>query len=817
MKDIIFDRDKETENILSFINSTSKSTIIIIKAPVGVGKRSLVQKVCERLPASYNILDIKSEGINEDSIKVKGEYLYNIVCNLDDSYKRHNNKRMCYSTFAKNHRAIRHRNAEKDLLSLSEKGPSASWVFSVALKTIQRLWGTPIEYTDLQKGTSSAMTYGCDYLKYVCSQDKVALILNDVQYMDSATQQNLLETIENCTDNGCIFFFLYNMDANFSQHQYSSLEKYFNSYCSVLPIKLGSLPFCFTMNILQNTISKSVNDKELSINDIYVSMSNELNYINIENLIDKTYELLCKDNKISANSHSSGFNTASDTELFILSLVDIFSGCVLYKTIIFIYNLAMPKENNYLIDKALKSLIEKQILRNVEEEKYTFYHRYAHDKWLNYISENKNNKAIALAAKCASDFCKDNICNVDYNDNTKKVEKTICILVRIFKLYLPVDLSYLLDCIGMVAGNFSSPVDVWNCLEKLLQCIEIKEEYTLLFYNIIEICCELELYQQAWDVWTQIKPIIFKETENECTKINYLYCKLLYLCNKNHELKEFVESNIAKAHNNSSLIYYYIFLIVSMRTNNQYDEIKIVLDEIEKNRDKLKGSKHYGYLLRISEVYKSRLEAIPDIELSVKIFEEYDMAEQAAKSKISLSFLYAITGKLDMATEMINDARQLFENRFKHILCNNEAVVDLLRGIYREPTETLLREASSASNGWFSNAAICNNQVIVYFEQQNIPALKASIASLEQMLPQIVDKHLLAVVSFNLSVATETFDRDKSEKYKKQAQKYSEHDVVLRKRLNGQAPSNCMEEFLLSKPWHIVMLSFWEVDYTEDY
>ncbi len=137
----------------------------------------------------------------------------------------------------------------------------------------------------------------------------------------------------------------------------------------------------------------------------------------------------------------------------------------------------------------------------------------------------------------------------------------------------------------------------------------------------------------------------------------------------------------------------------------------------------------------------------------------------------------------------------------------------MLSGTFDNLTESLLNQASICSNCIFSNIVIYNNQMIYYFETNQFDNMRSRVYLIENQFNKLIDKHLLAVVSYNLYVFLKNIEPSKSEYYYDIAYRYRKHCSTLNTRLLGELPHDEHEKWLLQKPWHIAMLSFWETDY----
>ena len=120
------------------------------------------------------------------------------------------------------------------------------------------------------------------------------------------------------------------------------------------------------------------------------------------------------------------------------------------------------------------------------------------------------------------------------------------------------------------------------------------------------------------------------------------------------------------------------------------------------------------------------------------------------------------------------------------------------------------------SNGIFSNLVIYSNLMIFYYETSDETNLILRINEAKELLKSLVDKHLLAVISYNLHLFLKDIDLQESQKYYELAYNNMEHDAALKTRICNLEPQNACERFVLTKPWHVTMLSFWETDFMID-
>ena len=103
--------------------------------------------------------------------------------------------------------------------------------------------------------------------------------------------------------------------------------------------------------------------------------------------------------------------------------------------------------------------------------------------------------------------------------------------------------------------------------------------------------------------------------------------------------------------------------------------------------------------------------------------------------------------------------------------------------------------------------------MIYYYETKQLNELQSRVQMIERQLDKLIDKHLMAVLCYNLFVFLKEINPSKSQEYFSIAYRYRKHCSTLNKRLTNEQPKDEHEKWFLQKPWHITMLSFWETDF----
>ncbi|MGN0683568.1 MAG: hypothetical protein ACI4JY_07820 [Oscillospiraceae bacterium] len=817
--EMYIDRSDFISDIYKYIQETNTPSIILVAAFSGVGKYSAVRKLIqEKIGNEYNIVTLPPSMVNEDTYKVKYSYFFKVIERIQNEYIYFNSKKsnLSFTKFVKKHGIYKEQLAEEISSSISEdsfsiKGGLAlfvKWIFSrifnVCSFDLVKL---------LNNETANSVAIGKRYINHILCNDRVILELCAAQYIDPESLSALCSSIKAESKSGKgIIILEYDID----NEQYLNYEDFctnLNTLCGHHPPyirKLDALEFNDFFTVLCSKRSWDLSSYQTWLKNEY-NKSDTKSILEFEEkisaIISSHGTSLCS---LSIKPLNEFLHCASKDELCILSIVDIHNGCIKKKDI---YNFWDANIRVGKIDANINNLISLNILKE-NDEYIEFYHPLIQKKWEEYILNNSLSDSVILAANKCFDYYYSRVSKADIINDTLEFKKSIRLLLRIITHYFPMRIMYMSKYLELIVKEFTRPEHAKNLIKLLVEELrKNKEESIDYYYQVINLCCDLELYSDALNYWNDIQNIVVKPETHKCDNANFLFCKVHYLCDMHNEVIRFAKEKLECSIPPESVIYYSIYMIISLRASNQYDKIESVVSAIADNAEKYSNCIEYGLFLRISEVYKSRIKAIPDVEESVSFFLEHNRIDQAAKSQVSLSFLYAITNDLNKAQKSLQSAKSYYKDQYQHILCNNEATIKILSQKFDPSVENLLNKAVMCSNGIFSNLAIYNNQMIYYYETNQLPELLARISLVEKELDKLVDKHLFAIICYNLSVFLKGTDPEKSNNYYVNAYDYREHCSSLNTRLSGREPKDECEAFLVKLPWHVTMLSFWETDF----
>lgn len=825
------DRDDFINEAKSFVQRIDKPSIILIGADSGIGKHCAVQKLFEQTwLSSYKKISMHSYSANEDTSIIKNKYFFKIISLIRNDYVPFDirNDKLSFYRFIKQNKQIK-RNISNaiSLQTLSDateiKNINKVSIFTLLIKYIRnkiKLYD-PDYYIDLLMGDSvNSANIGKEYLNYILYNDVVILELRATQFMDQETIYNLCNSLKKINKNSkSIIIMEYDTDSINNLSDFVIFRSMLQSAIGmdyVLSYDLKPLGLNDFIQALSMQLNQNMNIYSTWIKREYLESGTK----SINSAINNFYRAEKRDlilDSIPIIDYNEYFDKIGAACLCILSILDIHGGRISMQLLTELYtNIDITLNEGYLHERIQLMINQHFIIEDNND--ICFLNHDVKNIWEKYIkSTTVKSHGILVAATNCYDYYEKIVRNNENSQISAKISESIIILLKIIELYVPNRIINLSNYIHMIAKYFVSPEKAWQPISLLLnELSKYRNDYLETYYNIIDLCCDLELYKEALQIWCDIKEIAFNQNEYEFNRPNFIHCKVHYLSDKYDEVISFAHNQLQHEIRPTSELYYSIYLIITYRATNQYEKIPPIVNNINDNLMRFKNLPQYGLFLRISETYKSRTNAIPDVKESVKFFKDHGLEIQAAKAQTSLSFLYTITGELSNGLNSLLEAKSVLKKSYLHITCNNEAAIRLFQGKFDSYTEDLLKEAIMHSNGIFSNLVIYSNLMIFYYETSDETNLILRINEAKELLKSLVDKHLLAVISYNLHLFLKDIDLQESQKYYELAYNNMEHDAALKTRICNLEPQNACERFVLTKPWHVTMLSFWETDFMID-
>lgn len=349
-------------------------------------------------------------------------------------------------------------------------------------------------------------------------------------------------------------------------------------------------------------------------------------------------------------------------------------------------------------------------------------------------------------------------------------------------------------------------------LEKLINTLYLKKQSLKILYNIFDICNRHQLVDLESFCLDKINKIIQDTTDEK-----YLFSYFTNLLQR--EEHQFLLDQIKEKKDSFVGIdfkyYVELFKIVAHASLNHTVECQQIVNALENDLD-FQNTFQYGYFLRLAEAYAKRNIAINKVEKSITIFKTFAMDKQVAKSQVSLSFLYSITGNLEGAQTALDSAKDVLLKNIenKHVFNINKACLCLLNRNYTEEVWDLLSESEKYAYIRFDKIAIVINKLIWCIENKDFGKGKYCEKKGLELLELEYNRHLHAIFYYDCYVLyKEMNDATGSQKYYNLAVQNKEYCDTLKARLEGKNEVEDQTTFLLQYPWHVCFVSYWYFDY----
>lgn len=796
------DRTTEVNCISSFFTKSNESSVLITCSKTGVGKTSLSKKFIQQNNEKFNkIIQVTTNQINRNETNIKGTYILEIFKAIHTS---NIDKNLTFNKFVlKQSKIYKKYILNKFLDDIKEQSSFKSAIIKVLginiLKRLLKLgnYDTSIFFEDYSITNLRMIS---DYVHYFLKNTTNTIItIDNVQNMDEYSYNEMLEWITQSKDNRHFFILEY---TEINDDRIHSIELKNDLKALNINVELLYLKRMSYKNALEAVQFNTISDEKILIpedTEKYYLNNTEGNIRSLEDYL-RVYN---RDSEhiVSFEPIIENILFMENDELFLFSLI-----CINESKINIFEIDYLTKDYNIDIDKILYSLENKYNLIIKVDDNIIIKHASIIDEWK--ISKNKKIKLVKTNA---------------YNAIAKHYEKLLHSIeksnrqrsfIKLIKLYSEFDPNKIYDLLnnfGDLIVESLEPDRIKEYIEKIdVELYLNAEKFQRFYYKMIDLCLEIKLFATADTLLTRI---------NDCSNKYIFYKSNIYIESEHHiENIDFLNNVISYVEDDYLLLYLKLFLIISYRSLNNYKMVQKIKKDIDKYINSYSNSLFLGFYLRLAELYSNRIEAIPLVEKSVEIFKEKGQIMQTAKSRVALSFLYAITGNTKGAITQSNMAEQIMITNYahKHIFYNNKAAIYLLNGETGNEILDMLKLAESTANVLFDKLAIYNNMLVYSLEIKDDKFAIYSVNKIKQLMIHENDKHLLALLNYNIYYYYHENNNNKeADKYYMECLNLLEHCKSLKARINNTS-TNDGTDILISKPWHVCFLDYWDIDYIEN-
>lgn len=800
------DRLDESKKIKELYQNADKSSLLLMFSKTGIGKSSLSHKFTDSIKSdkTTDIIYVVTNQINK-SISNQGYYqmeifkwIYKYFKNDDEySFEKYIFKNKTYKKYIIS-KIISESQSQESFKSLILK------VFGVnILKRIFKIDQFDYEslFEDYSKRTNKITK---EYIEYILDNRKLVLVIDNIQNIDELSLDIILDWISEYSQKKHFIIFEYTIDK--SRENILKLREKINNY----DLKLH---FFELKNMDVDNAVKAAKLRAQDNNNIKIDVK-QIEAINYYNKVDGNIRSL--EDFIRGYNHNKTFN--SNNSATYESIASLNQNDSLILSIICLND---SKVNKYMlgellrnypninINESLDTLINSLDLIVSRDDDYYIKHASILDNWV-MLSESKLKSATLVAYS----LLKSHYNNLLESTHISNNQNIFLLLIKLYSRYEPDKIYDLLNNFDDILQEFLSPKQLAEYIVAIDKELNKNiTEYEDFYYKLIDICLNVKLFNLADELLQKLFEF------NNIKKYIFYKCNI-FIQKEDHKSNiEFINEIIKNLYDEYFILYLKLFLMISYRSINDYAMVKIINQEIEVSINKYKNTLFYGFYLRLSEIRKIRNDAIIDVENSIYHFQKFNSKVQVAKSRVALSFLYAVTGNTNAAIIESDKAEKIIVKDFanRHIFYNNKAAIYLLNRNTGTEILSMLKSAEEYAIGTFDKLAINNNILVYSIETNDDKNAKIYATKIRNNISNEPDKHLLSIIYYNLHLYYESINNySLRDEYLSKSFSLKEFCKSLNARLTNTNVDDGTQ-ILISNPWHVCFLDYWNIDYCENF
>ena len=800
------DRLNELKRIKELYQNTNQSSLLLMFAKTGIGKSSLSHKFTDSIKAdkTTDVIYVITNQIN-NTISNQGyfqmeifKWIYKYFKNDDEyNFEKYIFKNKTYKRYIIS-KIISESQSQESIKSLILK------VFGVnILKRIFKIDQFDYEnlFEDYSKKTNKITK---EYIEYILDNRKLVLVIDNIQNIDDLSLDVILSWLSEYSQKKHFIIFEYTIDE--SRDNVLKLREKINNYD--LNLHFFELNNMEVDNAIKAAKLRAQDNQNLEIDveqveaiDYYKKVDGNIR--SLEDFIRGYNHNRIYNGKNSATYESIASLNQNDS--LILSIICLNDS----KINKYMLGGLLNSYPNINISESLDTLINSLDLIIARDDDYYIKHASIFDNWV-VLSESKLKSTTLIAYS----LLKNHYNNLLENAHISSNQNIFLLLIKLYSKYEPDKIYDLLNNFDNILQEFLSPKQ----LEEYIVTIDEElsnniSEYEDFYYKLIDICLNVKLFDLADELLQKL--FIY----NNLKKYIFYKCNI-FIQKEDHKSNiEFINEIIKNLYDEYFVLYLKLFLMVSYRSVNDNNMVQIINQEIEASINRYKDTLFYGFYLRLSEIKKKRNEAIIDVENSVSHFQKFNSNVQVAKSRVALSFLYAVTGNTNAAIIESDKAEKIIVKDFanRHIFYNNKAAIYLLNRNKGKEILSMLKSAEEYAIGTFDKLAIYNNILVYSLETNDDRNAKIYATKIRNNISNEPDKHLLSIIYYNLHLYYESINN-----YSLRDEYFSKSFSLKEfcKSLNARLTHTNIDDgthILISNPWHVCFLDYWNIDYCENF
>ena len=801
------DRKKETKFLLSNIEQKNID-VIIIYSETGIGKSTLSNRITKKC-RNYIPITVRTSPENNSMNATEGFFLSKVFSQCVKFFQKYSNEYKNYSFndyLRLNENELVRRNALEKCTNINEDGSLKSIGIALSKYVFSRMFllNDYNSYPKLLLDSKDSMLIAHEYIKYLITELPLLINIDNLQNIDSYSYQLLTEWIAVCTRNS-IFLLEYTISKEHPITHLTRIASEWRNYdLDVCLLELGALDANYAIEALHKMYISTQNETLFfeEAKKYYLSHSNG----NMQKLID--FSLQYSQNSPLNNCYDptlERINLLSNPEKFILAIIILHGGEIEKNILKYLTDLSV----SLIIlefEKILKHLEDAYYLKT-EENIVRIIHPSLIDAW------NNNPKLFEKYNLLAFKLCKNYY--MKYLDSSipllqrELVDQASLFLLKVYSKYDPPKLEPLLSTIGKLVSEQITPDHVWEYYMIFLEYVKDNEkEHLSSLYDMVIFCFNHGLYKNC----LYIIQILEKYRTNYNKDFLFIYKINCYTYLELADAMNYCEKYLTLCENDSQRYLIYLLLMGIYRSLNDMDTVAKYVSKIQEIPDYTMKAE-YGIFLRLSEIYMPRHEALPYVKRSVEYYVNHSDILMEARSRLTYSFLLAVTNDIGTAEKELNICKQLVsENHYwEGILALDEASLKLLQKKHGKDTAYLLKKAKLSIYSSFDLLLTLTMDLINEYEITHSKVSSLLVKQITQLLINEADKHLICLVAYDLYLYFNKIgDIENSQHYYKMAQEYSVHNVTVSMKLKGER--NIHTPNVFNVDWAIGFTFFWSVD-----
>lgn len=801
------DRVEETKQILEFYNNLSESSIMLVFSLTGVGKSTISQRITEMIKEdSQNVLVLRifTSKINQNDNTSKGDFLREIFKNLSrtEFEDKHLSCRY-YITHLKNasHRKYILGKLLSDISSQSlVKGRFLKVLGRLALNWVLKL--EEFDYESLLGNSSLALQIMNGYIDYVLCHKRAIINIDNIQNIDDISNNYIAEWITRHKERKHFFLFEYTTPKEKDGHILRFRDDLVQLGIPVHLFGVKDMDPYHAIEAARNNASGICDIEKLE-----VPIEAEKFYAQSDGNIRSLEDFIRQYNR--GSRHVVSFSPLSDT-FSSLTRDECTTFCAICQndSKVHYYELKyILGKYAFPLEKVLDALEKKYDLIERNDDYICIKHASIYDEWKTTDNTNIHMSNI-LAYEALSKHYEQILHLPGHAGNTRG----FIYLLKLYSAYEPDKIYDILNNFDDLIQDFVTPEQLSEYIKSIdRELCQHAHEFVAFYYRLIDMCLEMKMFTLAEDLLERIKDY------SEINKYIFYRCNILHQSERHTENINFIKDAMGYVENKTLIMYLKLFLLVAFRSINDTDNVRRTDTEIQMDLERHHNSTFHAFYLRLSELRKDRLEAIADVQQSIEIFSSLKLDIQEAKSRVELSFLYAVTGCIAESFDQMDKAEKTMLKRMahKHIFLNNKAALYMLLGHCGSEIWAMLDNAELVALTLFDKLVVYNNKLAFQIENNDSQGARLEKNKIMRIIEGEKDKHLLALVYYNLYVYySRVEEMQKAEQCLAKCHTFRFHCKSINARL-GYLNTNAEANILLSKPWHVCFLDFWNIDYID--